>query len=299
MNKENIRPKNLKTKIFLDSGDPKETIKAIEVLGFLDGQTTNPSLIANNPEVVDKLKKEGRFSEKEIRDFYKGTIKEISGLIPQGSVSVEVYVDSDTTSPQILKEAREMSSWVKNAHVKIPITKEGLLAAHQAVKEGINVNMTLCFTEEQAAAVSLATKDASKKGDVFISPFIGRLDDIGKDGLSLVFNVLKSYKNYEGNKVEVLAASVRNMSQFMACLRGECDIITAPFKVLAEWAGKGCPIPDNNFDYKSGFKEISYEGVLEKTLVSAEAWREMNLKNELTIKGLEKFVTDWKNLISS
>jgi transaldolase len=296
MNKENVRPK---TKIFLDSGDPKETRKVL-ALGFpLDGQTTNPSLIANNPEVMSKLKEKGRFSEEGIRDFYKGTIKEISGLIPQGSVSVEVYVDSDTTSLQILKEAREMSSWIPNAHVKIPITKEGLLAAHQAVQEGINVNMTLCFTEEQAAAVSLATKDASKKGDVFISPFIGRLDDIGKDGLSLVFNILKSHKNYEGNKVEVLAASVRNMSQFMACLKGECDIITAPFKVLAEWVEKGCPIPDNNFNYKSGFKEIPYEGVLEKTLVSSQAWKEMNLKNELTTKGLEKFVADWKSLISS
>jgi len=298
MSKENIRPQTLKTKIFLDSGDPKETEQAIEVLGFLDGQTTNPSLIAKNPEVIKKLKEEGRFSEKEIRSFYKGRIREISKLIPQGSVSVEVYADSDTTSPEILKEAREMSSWIPNAHVKIPITKEGLMAAHQAVREGINVNMTLCFTEEQAAAVSLATKDASKKGNVFISPFIGRLDDIGKDGLSLVFNILKSYKNYEDNKVEVLAASVRNMSQFMACLKGECDIITAPFKVLEEWAGKGCPIPDNNFNYKSGFKEIPYEGVLEKTLVPAEAWKEMNLENELTKKGLEKFVVDWKNLIA-
>jgi transaldolase len=288
----NNRPKNLKTKIFLDSGDPKDTEKMIKLLGFLDGQTTNPSLIAKNPDVLRRLEEGKKFTKKEIYAFYKKTIKDISKQIPDGSVSIEVYVDSGTTTDEILKEAREMFSWVKNAHIKLPITKEGLLAANQAVKEGIRVNMTLCFNQEQAAAVSLATKNA-RKGGVFISPFIGRLDDIGQDGLSLISNILKSYKDYKNNKTEVLAASVRSMPQFLASLSMGCDIITAPFSVLEHWAKDGCPVPDKNYNYKSGFKTIPFK----KLLTPSKDWKKINLKHKLTEKGIEKFCADWKALI--
>jgi len=291
---DRMRPKNLKTKIFLDSGDPGETKKIIKKLGFLDGQTTNPSLIAKNPEVVSQIKKGKKFTKKEIYAFYKKTIREISEIIPEGSVSVEVYVDSDTTAPQILKETKEMFSWVKNAHVKIPITKEGLIAAHQAVKEGIRVNMTLCFSQEQAAAVSLATKEAAKKGDVFISPFIGRLEDIDKDGLSLISNILRSYKGYKDNKVEVLAASVRGLPHFMSSLAMGCDIVTASFATLSEWADMGCPVPDGKYKYKRDFKIIPYK----KILSPSGDWKKINLEDKLTEQGIEKFCADWENLIA-
>jgi len=288
-----MRPKNLKTKIFLDSGDPVETKKILKLLGFLDGQTTNPSLIAKNPQVSERIRRGRKFTKKEIYDFYKKVIREISKLIPQGSISVEVYADFDTTSSQILKEGREMFSWIPNAHIKLPIIKEGLVAAHQAVREGMRVNMTLCFTQEQAVAVSLATRNANR-GDVFISPFIGRLDDMGKDGMSLISNILKSYKNDRNNQVEVLAASVRNLSHFLSSLSLKCDIITAPFLVLSEWAEKGFPVPDSSYIYKTGLKTIPFKALLS----SSKDWRKINLKNELTKKGIEKFCADWKMLIT-
>ncbi len=288
-----MRPKNLKTKIFLDSGDPIETKKIIKILGFLDGQTTNPTLIAKNPKAVERIKKGKKFTKKEIYAFYKNVVQEISKLIPEGSVSVEVYADFDTTSSHMLKEAREMFSWIPNAHIKLPIIKEGLVAAHQAVREGIRVNMTLCFTQEQATAVFLATKGVSK-GAVLISPFIGRLDDVGQNGISLISNILKSYRKDKENHVEVLAASVRNLPHFLSSLSLECDIITAPFSVLSQWAQNGCPIPNNSYIYKTDLKNIPFDN----SINFSKDWRKISLENELTKKGIEKFCADWKMLIA-
>ena len=172
-----MRPKNLQTKIFLDGGDPMETREIIDLLGFLDGQTTNPTLIAKNPEAKARLGRGEKFSEKEIYDFYRGVVQEISQMIPAGSVSIEVYADHSTSSEEMLAQGREFFKWIPNAHIKYPTTTEGLKAAEQSVKEGIRVNMTLCFSQAQAAAVYAATAGA-KKGQVFISPFVGRLDDI-------------------------------------------------------------------------------------------------------------------------
>lgn len=288
-----MRPKNLKTKIFLDSGDPAETKKIIKVLGFIDGQTTNPTLIAKNPDAIKRIQSGNKFTKKEIYAFYKQVVSEISKVIPQGSVSVEAYADFNTTSEEMLKEAREMFSWIPNAHVKLPIIKEGLTVASLAIKEGMRVNMTLCFSEEQAAAVFLATKGA-KKGDVFISPFIGRLDDIGENGISLVSNILRSYKKEKDDHVEVLAASVRNMSHFLSSLSIGCDIITAPFSVLSEWADNGRPIPDSSYVYENEFKTILFKDVLSKN----GDWQKIQLENELTKKGVEKFCSDWTALIA-
>ena len=286
-----MKPKNLKTKIFLDSGDPEETKKAIDVLGFLDGQTTNPSLVAKNPEIIERIKKGNKFTKKQTYAAYRKIIKDISSLIPRGSVSVEVYADFNTTASQMLKEAKEMSSWIPNAHIKLPIIKGGLVAAQKAIKEGVRVNMTLCFTQEQARAVSLATRGA-KKGDVFISPFIGRLDDIGIDGMSLIFNILKSYKKDKENHVEVLAASVRNLSHFMSSLSLECDIITAPLSVLCEWAEKGCPVSRKSYPFRKDLKKIAFA----KSLNLIKNWKKINIKNELTRKGIERFCSDWDAL---
>src|SRR3989344_1099900 len=207
-----MRPEGLKTKIFLDSGDPGETRKALEVLGFLDGQTTNPSLIAKNPETAGK-----KFSQSEIFDFYEKVVQEIFRLIPEGSVSIEVYADSSTSSEDMLKQGRDFFLWLPpspnsnagGAHIKYPTTAEGLLAAERSIKEGLRVNMTLCFTQEQAAAVYAATRGA-KKGQVFVSPFVGRLDDRGQDGMDLIANIMRMYEQGDGH-VEVLTASVRSV----------------------------------------------------------------------------------------
>ncbi|MCH7552170.1 transaldolase, partial [Patescibacteria group bacterium] len=170
-----MKPQTLKTKIFLDSGDPKDTESILSLLGFLDGQTTNPSLIAKSPGAMERLKRGEKFSKKELFDFYKETVQKISLLIPEGSVSIEVYADTGTLAEEMFTQGKEMFSWIKNAHIKYPTNKEGLKAAKRSVKKGMRVNMTLCFTQEQAAAVYSATMGA-KKGDVFVSPFIGRLD---------------------------------------------------------------------------------------------------------------------------
>lgn len=302
-----MRPDNLTTKIFLDSGDPQETKKALKLLGFLDGQTTNPSLLAKNPETAGR-----KFSRGEIIEFYKKVVQEISELIPEGSVSIEVYADPSTSSGQMLKQAREFFAWIPphlsflspkrgeedgGAHIKLPITYEGLKAAEIAVKEGIRVNLTLCFSQEQAAAVYVATRGA-KKGQVFISPFVGRLDDIGENGMDLVANIIKMYRGVKSH-VEVLTASVRSIEHVISALRLGSDIITIPLKVLREWADqnfkfqapnpKQFPIPNSQFP---NLKPMPC-----KELDLNKPWQEYDIKHELTDKGVVKFSEDWNSLV--
>lgn len=286
-----MKPKNLKTKIFLDSGDPDETKKIISLLGFLDGQTTNPTLISKNPRAAERFKRRDKFSQEEILDFYYKVVKKIANLIPDGSVSIEVYADSSTLAEQMFGQAKKMFTWIPNAHIKLPITKEGLKAAQMAIKEGIRLNMTLCFTQEQAAAVYAATKGASK-GNVFVSPFVGRLDDRGEDGTELVANILKMYSQSDSH-VQVLMASVRHLDHLLEAIHLGCDIVTCPFMVLKEWQEKGLPIPDKNFSYNIGhLLPIAYQEIdLRKP------WQEFNIKHELTDTGLEKFSEDWNKLI--
>ena len=145
-----MKPANLKTRLFLDGGDPEETRKLIKLLGFLDGQTTNPTLIAKNPEARARLEKWEKFSAGEILVFYRNVVTTVSGLIPGGSVSVEVYSDSVTTAETMLRQGKEMYSWIPNAHVKFPTSREGLKAAERAAGGGLRVNLTLCFSLEQA-----------------------------------------------------------------------------------------------------------------------------------------------------
>lgn len=286
-----MKPETLKTKIFLDSGDPKDTESILSLLGFLDGQTTNPSLIAVSPGAKERLLKGEKFSKKELFDLYQETVQQISSLIPEGSVSVEVYADKDTGANEMYEQGKEMFSWIKNAHIKYPTNKEGLKAAERSIKEGMRVNMTLCFTQEQAAAVYSATMGA-KKGDVFISPFVGRLDDRGENGMQLIENILKMYTKGDGH-VEVLTASVRNLNHFMAAINLGSDIITAPMKILIEWQEVGSLIPTKEYMYEKGeLTDIPY-----KELNLKEPWEEFNIRHELTDKGIERFAEDWNNLI--
>lgn len=285
-----MRPKTLKTKIFLDSGDPDETREIIKLLGFLDGQTTNPTLISKNPEAKARLGKGEKFTKDEIFSFYKSVVKEVSSLIPNGSVSVEVYADRSTSKEQMFREGKEMFSWIPNAHVKYPTTKEGLKAAEASIKEKMRVNMTLCFSQEQAAAVYAATRGA-KKGQVYVSPFVGRLDDRGENGMDLIKNIIAMYKKGDGH-VDVLAASIRSMDHFLYSLKLGCDIITAPFKILKEWGQKGMSMPSLDFVYSSNLEPISY-----KTIDLENPWQEYDVNHELTDIGIKKFSNDWKSLV--
>ncbi len=286
-----MKPASLKTRIFLDGGDPDETKQAIDLLGFLDGQTTNPTLISKNPEARKHLDRGARFSEKEILVFYLDVVKKISAIIPQGSVSVEVYADLFTQADQMLRQGKEMFGWIPNAHIKFPTSKEGLKAAEQAVKERLRVNMTLCFSQEQAAAVYAATRGA-KKGEVFVSPFIGRLDDRGENGMDLIANILKMYNTGDGH-VEVLTASVRKLDQLLCAIKLGSDIITAPFTILKEWGEKGLPMPKHNYVYEQGtLRAIPY-----RDLDLSKKWQEYDISHDLTVKGMERFSADWNALI--
>jgi transaldolase len=286
-----MRPEKLKTRIFLDGGDPGETREAIRLLGFLDGQTTNPTLISKNPEARKRIEKDEKFSPDEILSFYRSVVEEISGLIPKGSISVEVYADATTKAETMLEQGKEMFSWIPNAHIKFPASAEGLRAAEQAIKESLRVNMTLCFQQEQAAAVYAATKGA-KKGGVFVSPFIGRLDDSGENGMDLIANILKMYRKGDGH-VEVLTASVRNIDHHLYALKLGSDIITSPFKILKEWAEDKLRVPGEEYRYNAGdLKTIPYSDI-----DLTKDWREYDIRHELTDKGMARFSADWNSLI--
>lgn len=286
-----MKADNLKTKIFLDSGDPAETKSALELLGYLDGQTTNPSLIVKHPDAQARFQSGQKFTKDEIFAFYKKVIQEISTLIPVGSVSVEVYADANTTAQAMIDQAREMNQWIPNAWIKLPTTAAGLTAAQQLSQEGMRLNLTLCFSQEQAAAVYAATKGAGK-GDIFVSPFIGRLDDRGENGMDLIANIVKMFQTGDGH-VEVLTASVRNKDHFNEALRLKSDIITAPLKAIQPWAAAGQTVPGADYVYPKGeLTPIAYQEVsLDKP------WSAYNIQHDLTDKGLEKFASDWNALI--
>lgn len=286
-----MRPYELKTRIFLDGGDPAQTLETRDILGFLDGQTTNPTLIAKNPDARKRLAGGLKYSETEILDFYRQVVFTISDLLPMGSISVEVFADATTKAETMLLQARQMFSWIPNAQVKFPTNFEGLRAAEQAVKEGMRINMTLCFSEEQAAAVYAATRGATK-GQVFVSPFVGRLDDRGQNGMDLAANIIALYKLGDGH-VEVLTASVRTIEHLLYAFKLGSDIVTAPFEIIKAWGEKGMPLPRPDYRYPAGsLKPIPYADIdLDRP------WHEFDIRHPLTDQGMEKFSADWKGLI--
>jgi transaldolase len=288
--KSNKPKNNLKTKIFLDSGDPQETKEVLEVLGFLDGQTTNPSLISKNPEITHRIKNNNKFGKLEILDFYKQTVQAISKLIPGGSVSIEVYADLTTTFAEMYDQAIKMYSWIPNAHIKFPTNQAGLLAAHKFNKEGGRVNMTLVFNQQQAGAIYSATR--GQKGDIFASPFVGRLDDIGFNGLDLIQNCLKMFQNSDQH-VQVLASSIRTIEQFLSCLKMHTDIITAPKNLLLEWYKQQAQ-PSKTEPNQANLKSIPYQN-----LDLRMNWEKFDLSHDLTNLGIQKFAQDWNKLITT
>ena len=286
-----MRPDTLKTRIFLDGADPKETRQVIAALGFLDGQTTNPSLLAKNPEAEAHKVDGNKFSSTALYDFYKALCQELSALLPKGSISIEVYADAATSVADMLTHAREFDAWIPNAHIKLPTTTAGLEAAAVLTGEGRRVNMTLVFSQSQAAAVYAATRGAGR-GDVFLSPFVGRLDDRGEDGMDLIKNIVALYGQSDGH-VQVLSASVRTMDHFLCSLAYGADIITAPAKVLLAWAEAGKPIPGPKYGYNAkGLAPIPAEA-----LSLNKNWRDYDIRHPLTDAGLKKFADDWNSLI--
>ncbi|HVA96977.1 MAG TPA: transaldolase family protein [Candidatus Acidoferrales bacterium] len=291
-----MRPANLQTKILLDSGDPKETRELLSILGFLDGQTTNPSLIAKNPQAQERLANGKKFSKEEVMSFYKDVVSEISAMIPDGSVSIEVDANAQSDADELFAQGKDMYTWIPNAHIKYPTTAAGLEAAERAIQEGIRVNMTLVFSQEQAAAVYAATHKTQSQSlsglkNVFVSPFIGRLDDRGENGMDLIRNLMQMYQDSD-HHVAVLAASIRTYEHLMACFAYGTDMVTAPLKIYIEWAEKGMPVPDTQFEYKSD----NLTPIMYTSLDLSKDWSTFDISHQLTDKGLQKFSEDWNNL---
>ncbi|MEJ2024710.1 MAG: fructose-6-phosphate aldolase [Deltaproteobacteria bacterium] len=190
-------------KFFIDTANIDE-IKKANALGMVDGVTTNPSLVA----------KEGR--------EFKGLLKEICGIV-DGPVSAEVV---SVEAEGMIKEARNLAELADNIVVKIPLIEEGLKATRTLSEEGIKVNVTLCFSPVQALM-------AAKAGAAFISPFVGRLDDISQEGMELVDQIVTIYDNY-GFETEIIVASVRNPTHVLEAALMGADIATIPYKVIAQ-----------------------------------------------------------------
>ena len=155
----------------------------------------------------------------------------------------------------------------------------------------MKVNMTLVFKEEQAAAVYAATQD-SQKGDIFVSPFEGRLDDIGVDGLDIISNIQKLYNKESDHHVEVLMASVRDVNHFIYALEAGYDIITAPTKILLEWHELGMPTKVYGEIHQKELTHTEY-----KSIDLYKDFTEYDIQHDLTDKGLKKFADDWNNIL--
>ncbi|MCF8044194.1 MAG: hypothetical protein K9L19_18175 [Desulfarculaceae bacterium] len=289
-----MKPNKLKTLIYLDGGDPDETMKIRDKMGFLDGQTTNPTFVSKNPEVKKRLERGEKFSQEDLLDFYHhDVINRIAEIIPNGSISIEVYADHQTTTDQMLEQAQRMFTWTPNAHIKFPSTKEGIKAAWRALKEGVRVNMTLCFQQQQAAAVYAATKGADR-GSVYISPFVGRLYDCGERGMDLIANIGRMYQKGDGHVMQ-LAASLRNLDMLKETIALQADIATAKLETLTEWADTGLQLPPAGFKTPSRDDEapIPYQEL------DLEAdWQSFDLSHPKTDEGLTKFSDDWNKLLA-
>jgi transaldolase len=190
-------------KFFIDTADVDE-IREAASLGILDGVTTNPSLVA-----------------KAGRDFQQ-VLREIVSIV-NGPISAEVVA---TDKEEMLVEGRELAQIHPNIVVKVPVTMSGLQACKALRTEGINVNVTLCFSPSQALL-------AAKAGASYISPFVGRLDDISHDGMELIAQIRTIYDNY-GFETEILAASLRHPRHVVESALAGADVVTMPFKVVTQ-----------------------------------------------------------------
>lgn len=284
-----------KTKILVDGGDPEETLRVKKLIAFVDGQTTNPSLIAKNPEIRERVRSGHTLSAQEEKDEYKKIVRAISPLVGDAGVSIEVFADMDTKAEEMLAQGEEMFTWIPNAYIKYPCTREGLRAAEMSVQRQIRVNMTLCFSQDQAAAVYAATRGSREP--VYVSPFIGRLDDHGKDGIDLVKNIKELYKNGDGH-VHVLAASIRHVDHLLASFAADSELATVPAKVVEEWATKKFPMPDAKFTYKAvDASGKRLEAIPYKVLDIKQPWQSFDIAHELTTAGIQKFVADYRSTL--
>lgn len=296
----------MNTKFLLDTADLKEyeeTKPLFAEKGYeLWGATTNPSLIA---KIVDPNRK---FTQEEALNLQKEAILNILKIVP-GSVSAEVYADQNTTWEEMVKQALDISQWDKRISIKLPTTVEAFKARTEIRKKGISVNNTLVFSQEQIFAICLHEKiiqelyNPESTFASFISPFVGRLDDIGLDGMMLVENGMKVKALFDF-EIWMLEASVRRIEHIKRGLLANTELMTAPSKAFKEWLSTESsemdlmayakdlePIP-----YWNPPSELLEIDSIEEFITSIESGK-LNIQHDLTDKGLVKFAQDWHSIL--
>lgn len=290
------------TKFLLDSGDPDEyreiAALAKEKGSKLWGATTNPTLIAK------KLSGQ-KFTQYEAFELQKKIVIEILEIVP-GAVSAEVYADENTTSEDMIEQGKEIATWHDRVVVKLPTTVEGFKARTQLRKKGIVTNNTLVFSQQQIFAICLHEQiiqnEFKPKGKwpPFISPFVGRLDDQGENGMTLVTNGMK-IKNLFTNPLWMLEASVRTMQHIQQGIEANSELITAPAKTYRQWFSDQTTQAHNTqaltitayWDPPKQLFNISSIEDFMHSLVS----KQLDISHPLTDKGIIRFAKDWSAIV--
>jgi len=299
------------TKFLLDSGDPQEYRQMKQLLAEkgseLWGSTTNPSLIAKKL-TGQKVSFTDAFSK-----LQRQIIEEILTIVP-GAVSGEVYASKDTTAQQMIEQGREIATWGERVVVKLPTTLEGFKARTELRKEGICINNTLVFSQQQAFAITLHEKIMNAQfgkpkaaWPSFISPFVGRLDDIGEYGMDMVeHSVDLVKKHFAPDTVWMLEASIRTASHLKKGLEMGVELETVPAKVFIEWFGLSQAQQDTIVTGNVALKPIlpwePSQELLDITTVEqfmgAIESKKLDITHALTDKGIDRFVADWSAIIA-
>ncbi len=299
----------MNTKFLLDSGDPVEYEEAQELArannSEIWGSTTNPTLIAK------KLAGQKVTQQEAFSNLQKQIVEKILNIVP-GIVSAEVYSDHTTTAEQMIEQGKEIATWHERIAVKLPTTLEGFKARTELRKLGILINNTLVFSQEQSFAILLHEKimisqfgKPKNNTPCFISPFVGRLDDIGIDGMSFIEDAIKTQREFfEKDTCWMLEASVRHLEHLQKGIDLGTELITSPLKVYQQYFSQSnqsitqttpftlAPIPY----WLPSENLLSINSV--EDLIMAIQTNELNINHELTDKGIDKFVADWKTIIS-
>jgi transaldolase len=267
-----------KTKIYLDSSNPEDTSEALKILGFLDGQTTNPSLFAKANT--------NKYSETEVWEAYKSCVLSIHKLIPEGSVSAEIYADTSSTVNQMLIQAERIQEFGEFVHIKIPTCTNGIKTLETLVSQNKKVNMTLGFDQNQAFAIANMAKNTAPN-QIYYSSFIGRLFDNGVNGIENLKNIKQMYTELN-SPVSILACSFRSLDQFLACMALEVDIVTVSLDILKEWQKHNFTIP--------ALDSFHFDGV-KTNYIPLEELDSTKVNNPLSLAGIHKFAADWNSII--
>lgn len=287
-------------KWLLDSGDPDEYK---EFAGKLWGSTTNPSLIAKKLAGKKVTQKEAFVLQKEL-------VMEIIDLVP-GAVSSEVYADEETSAEAMIEQGKEITTWHERVVVKLPTTLEGLKARTALRREKIMINNTLVFSQQQIFAICLHEQIMQKEfGPIndlfppFISPFVGRLDDIGEDGMQLVEHGMK-LKNLFSAKIWMLEASTRNITHIKRSISAHVELLTAPASLYKTWFTTTPVEQGTTTNLSNNLKSIPYWNPPQELLkidtidayMKAIKSGKLAIMHPLTDAGIIRFAKDWKTII--